>query len=198
MQDSAVAVRLEKNDVEVDMSTLSTSINDQEEVGLARGDEVASPQYGKLDVTWRDCGDSQTLTKVTGLNVDSLRLGSISILEGYGDLAKTVDGGNFTIKMVAGVAGLTLVDTSGDMCQKQHPVGTLLGLIHVSWNHAECPMKAGNQSWQVRLRLNEVIPPDLAQTTTTILARNKRGDKILCMEVFTDKHRDGRVPDVLV
>merc|ERR1712232_144928 len=200
--EQTAASPLEEARVATNLKPLSTIAHDLVEPTATKvtkvAEEVAGPMYGKLNVTWRDCGDSQTIENVTGLSLSVLKLGSISTLGGYGVLSKAVEGGNFTIKMMAGIVGITLVDVTGDMCQKQDPVGTLLDLIHINWDGVECPMEAGTRSWQVRLRLSELIPPYIAQTTTTILARSKTGEKVFCMEVSTDRYRTEYSPDVLI
>jgi len=177
-------------EVEPQSQTLHVPISDKvETIAPKVGNEVVSPEIGRLSVTWKDCGDSQTHAKITAVHPDIVKLGSITTLEGYGFLDKAFQSGNFSIKMVAGILGITLVDVSSDMCQVQKPVSTLLDLIHISWDGLECPLKAGNQSLKMRLRLNELLPPQIAQTTTTVLARSATGEKIFCLEVFTEGYR---------
>lgn len=143
-------------------------------------------KFGKLAVTYKDCGDANTHGKISTVTPGSLRVGSIDTIEGTGTIDQDILAGNFSIKMVAGIMGLTLVDISGDICEKQKPFATLLGLIHINWDGLDCPLKAGRLSVKLRLRLNELIPVQLAQTTTTVLARTPTGEKIFCAEVFTD------------
>merc|ERR1712187_909685 len=106
-------------------------------------------------------------------------------LGGSALLPQDITGGNFTLKLMAGVLGLTLVDISGDLCA-QKSAATMLGLMHIAWDGVQCPLKAGNQSISVSLTLSEIIPKIIAQTTTTVVATTAQGDMIFCTEVITE------------
>jgi len=168
-------------------AVVDASVQAEEPLSIHVGDASnQTVKIGKLAVTFKDCGDANTHGKISTVTPHTLRLGSINTIEGAGVIDQDFSAGNFTIKMVAGVLGLTLVDISGDICEKQKPFATLLGLIHINWDGLDCPLKAGSLSVKLRLRLNELIPVQLAQTTTTVIARTPTGEKIFCAEVFTD------------
>merc|ERR1712187_263383 len=105
-------------------------------------------------------------------------------LGGSALLPQDIAGGKFTLKLMAGVLGLTLVDMTGDLCEHKS-AATMLGLMHIAWDGANCPLKAGNQSISVSLTLSEIIPRILAETTTTVVATTDEGDMIFCTEVIT-------------
>merc|ERR1712072_1203312 len=103
---------------------------------------------------------------------------------GTGVLPRDVTGGNFTIKLVAGVFGLTLLDFSGDLCKSYHKP-TLYDLMAITYPGLPCPLKAGDTKVHVAVGTNLLIPKLIAETTTTLLAHANDGTKLFCLEVST-------------
>lgn len=141
---------------------------------------------GDLNVIARDCkGPGKALTRVDHVSPSKLPLHGKTKIIGFAVVPKDLQGGNFTLKMVAGVLGLTLVDMTGDYCEakSQH---TLLGLMDIAWEGASCPIKAGtNVSVTVSVAISPTIPMYLADTTTTVFATSTEGETLFCLEIET-------------
>lgn len=140
---------------------------------------------GRVQVKWRDCSDGQALAKVGHYTPSSFALHGTTKLAGSAHLPTDIKGGNFTLKLMAGVLGLTLVDMSGDICEAKE-ASTMFGLMRIAWDGVHCPLPAGNQTISVSLTVSTLIPKIIAQTTTTVLATSSTGDQIFCTEVVTE------------
>merc|ERR1712050_689874 len=71
---------------------------------------------GTLKLNWKDCGDSSTHGKVTGLTPDTLTLGQKTTTTGTGTIDEAVTGGSFNIKVNAGILKQTF---TGDICAQK-------------------------------------------------------------------------------
>jgi hypothetical protein len=140
---------------------------------------------GRVQVRWRDCAEGKALAKVDHYSPSSFPLHGKTKLGGSVIVPKDIEGGNFTLKLMAGVLGLTLVDISGSICEKKSAV-TMLGLMQIAWDGVDCPVKAGNQSISVTLTLSALIPKIIAETTTTVVATALTGEQMFCAEVVTE------------
>merc|ERR1712151_1212257 len=149
-----------------------------------------------VQVKWRDCSDGKALANVGHFSPATFPLHGTTRLGGSALLPRDIAGGNFTLKLMAGVLGLTLVDISGDLCE-QKSTATMLGLMHIAWDGVHCPLKAGNQSISVSITLSELIPRILAETTTTVVATTDEGQMLFCAEVITEGKPNQQL-DVLV
>lgn len=158
---------------------------------------VSVEGIGRVQVKWRDCADGNALANIDHYTPSSFPLHGTTKLGGSAVLPKDIQGGNFTLKLMAGVLGLTLVDMSGDICEKKSAV-TMLGLMHIAWDGMDCPVKAGNQSVSVSLTLSALIPRLIAETTTTVVATSSTGDLIFCTEVVTEGQSKEPSIDIVV
>merc|ERR1712039_902857 len=165
---------------------LAVAEDSQTEVALTRSHVEG---VGRVQVKWRDCSDGKALANVGDYSPSSFPLHGTTKLGGSAILPRNITAGNFTLKLMAGVLGLTLVDMSGDLCE-QKSAATMLGLMHIAWDGVQCPLKAGNQSVSVSLTLSRIIPRIIAETTTTVVATTAEGELLFCTEVVTEGKSD--------
>jgi len=157
--------------------------------------QPASPDSGKVNpiwrhnevnLVWRDCGKPSKWVNFTEVTPDSMTIGGIKTIKASGDLSRDIDGANFQVLMSSGGFGLTLLDFSGDACNKKVGKWTLFDQIHLTWKPLTCPMQAGGQfSAELDLFVDWVIPVLIAHTTTTVLGHSTDGDEIFCLELVT-------------
>merc|ERR1719230_669078 len=149
---------------------------------------IKSP-LGSLAVSFQDCGDASTDAKVTDVEPKSLTPGSTTTISGSGHLSKDVTGGMYTLTMT-GLAGMKLLDCSGDASQQQECdiKAPLIGKVgSLVYKPVTFPIKAGDISGipQVATTLNAGLPSSLEATTTTLKVTGASGDKVICVEIFT-------------
>jgi cathepsin B len=137
---------------------------------------------GTLALTWKDCGDATTHTKISGLSPTTLTLGQKTTVTGTGAVDEALSDGTFDMKVTA--AGVKLLECSGDAgaaktCQLP------LGSGSITFEGEKFPVQAGSSSIAVDLDLSASLPSSLAKTTTTVTAQTSSGDKIFCLEVTT-------------
>merc|ERR1719230_2136175 len=149
---------------------------------------IKSP-LATLAVSFQDCGDASTDAKVTDVEPKSLTPGSTTTISGSGHLSKDVTGGSYTLTMT-GLAGMKLLDCSGDASQQQECdiKAPLIGKVgSLVYKPVTFPIKAGDISGvpQVATTLNAGLPSSLETTTTTLKVTGANGDKVICVEIFT-------------
>jgi hypothetical protein len=138
-------------------------------------------QGGTLSLNWKDCGDSSTKGKVSGLAPTSLTLGQKTRVTGSGSVTEDVSAGKVTIKAKASIISKTY---SGDVCKAQ--TFTLpLGVGSITYDGVKCPIAAGAVSVPVDVLLSSALPSSLAKAEITISATSASGDKLLCMAITT-------------
>merc|ERR1711988_2050305 len=143
-----------------------------------------SDQNGMVSLSYEDCGDSETHAKITGLSPSSVVMGRKTRITGRGILDKEITDGNFRTQTF--YSGGDLAACSGDASKKQE-CGLLGGTLgSLTFEPLSFPVKKGSSSVSVDLSLNPLIPAALAQTVTAVKASTKGGEKIFCMEVFTE------------
>eukprot|EP00451_Oxyrrhis_marina_P054662 CAMPEP_0204506352 /NCGR_PEP_ID=MMETSP0471-20130131/109203_1 /ASSEMBLY_ACC=CAM_ASM_000602 /TAXON_ID=2969 /ORGANISM="Oxyrrhis marina" /LENGTH=548 /DNA_ID=CAMNT_0051511349 /DNA_START=66 /DNA_END=1713 /DNA_ORIENTATION=- len=142
----------------------------------------AASAGGSLALTWKDCGDASTHTKISGLSPTTLTLGQKTTVTGTGALDEAVSDGTFDLKVTAG--GVKLLECSGDAGAAK-TCKLPLGSGAITFEGEQFPVQAGTSSIKVDLDLSAALPSSLARTTTTVTAQSSSGDKIFCLEVTT-------------
>lgn len=138
---------------------------------------------GEVSLTHEDCGDARTHAKITALTPASAQVGRKTRITGKGILDKDVTDGTFHVETF--FTGGDLLSCKGDAAQSQKcNLGGILGSL--TFDALSFPVKKGDASVSVDMSLNPFIPAALARTTTKVTASTKRGDKIFCMEIFTN------------
>jgi hypothetical protein len=146
-------------------------------------EEAPAMNGGSLMLTWKDCGDASTHTKITAVTPPSLPLGGKTTITGTGTLDKDVSDSTFDMK-ITGVGGIKLLDCSGDASQTK-TCKLPLGTGTMTFEGESFPVKQGTTSVKVDLSLASSLPASLQKTTTTVTAVDKAGEKIFCLEVDT-------------
>merc|ERR1711981_1340027 len=119
----------------------------------------------------------------TALTPSSVPTGKKTRITGKGMLDKDIAEGTFHAQTF--FTGGDLLSCSGDAAQsKKCNLGGILGSL--TFDALSFPVKKGDATVSVDMSLNPLIPAALAQTTTKVTASTKRGDKIFCMEIFTN------------
>jgi len=151
--------------------------------------EEADPQFGRVDLVWRDCGTSSKWTTITSVTPESMTIGGYNNLKAFGDLSRDIEAANVTVKMSSGAVGFTLMDFSGDACNGKTGQWTLLDQIHLEWHPLKCPIRAGGGfSAELRLFVDPIVPRAIAHTTTTVVVHS-HGEEVGCVEVVTQSPR---------
>jgi len=146
--------------------------------------EAPKLEGATLAVTWTDCGDADTHTKLTDLQPTTIETGATTTLTGTGNMDIDVDGATFAAVVKA--AGVKIASCSGDATQDV--VCKLpLGVGSVTVKGEAFPIKAGLSSVFVDVKVSSLIPASLASVDTHTTAVSNAGEKIFCMDVHTEK-----------
>jgi len=141
-----------------------------------------------LKLTWEDCGDSSTHTKIASFTPDTLTLGQKTTMAGTGPIDEDVtDGATFDLEMTGSLG--KLLSCKGDAsvsktCNLPLNVGSL------TFNAMQFPIKKGTETVNVDIQLSAALPSALAKTTTITTATSKGGDKLFCIKIMSDKAVD--------
>merc|ERR1712048_520201 len=121
---------------------------------------------------------------VTKLEPHSISTGKTTRVTGTGSLDKDVTGATFEAvikafgKKVASCAG----DASKDVvCKLPLSTGS------ITLKAQKFPLKKGTVSLPVDIKLKAGLPGSLAKTTTHVTAKSDKGDKLVCLDVNTEK-----------
>jgi len=136
-----------------------------------------------LALTWNDCGDETYHAKISRVTPDSLQEGSEVTISGFGDLDTDIDEGvSFTMAMEGQFTDCKGVASKGAKCNFPLDMGSIefLGLSP--------PYKAGEVPIAVDIKISNLLPATLLETTTQVTAYGATsGDLIFCMNVYTKK-----------
>merc|ERR1712151_766840 len=133
----------------------------------------------ELKLTWSDCGDSSTHTKITSFTPNSITTGQKATMTGTGNLDEDVTGANFDLEMKT-LAGK--VSCKGDASQSK-TCSLPLGVGSLTFNAMAFPIKKGTTSVSVDLSLSALLPGALAHTETKVTATATGGDELFCMDI---------------
>merc|ERR1712139_337873 len=135
---------------------------------------------GDLSLTWKDCGDASTKTKITGFSPTSITLGQKTTMTGTGDLSEAVDGATFDLTMTGAIG--QLLHCSGDASVSK-TCSLPLGSGSLTFQGMKFPISAGTVPVNVDLALSAALPGPLTKTKTITKATAKNGDELFCMEI---------------
>merc|ERR1719326_2394408 len=156
--------------------------NCESDMGTAAMDEfIAEPQASasQLKLTWNDCGDSSTHTKITGFSPSAITTGQTATMAGTGNLDEDVSGANFDLEMNT-LAGA--ISCKGDASESK-TCNLPLGTGSLTFDAMTFPIKKGSTSVSVDLSLSAMLPGALAHTETKVTATATDGDKLFCMDI---------------
>lgn len=141
-------------------------------------------QSTNINLGWSDCGDSSTHAKVTKLEPHSISTGKTTRVTGTGALDKDVTGATF--ETVIKAFGKTVANCGGD-ASKDVVCKLPLSTGEITLKAQKFPMKKGAVSLPVDIKLKAGLPPSLAKTSTHVTATSDKGEKLVCMDINTEK-----------
>jgi len=149
---------------------------------------------GTLDLTWKDCGDSESHVKISDLSPKTLTIGRTTTITGTGVVDEDVVDGTFKAHMGL-TAGLTLLECSGDASQRKK-CSFPLNTGSLTFDGISLPLKPGKQDISLDLVISRLIPSSLVKTNTNLVAVSSSGQQIFCINVFTGKasEENGNIP----
>merc|ERR1712151_224845 len=143
-------------------------------------DELAAlATASQLKLTWSDCGDSSTHTKITSFTPSSITTGQKATMTGTGNLDEDVTGASFDLEMKTAVG---TVSCKGDASQSK-TCSLPLKVGSLTFEPMSFPIKKGSTSVKVDLSLVGALPGMLAKTDTTVTAIASNGDKLFCLNI---------------
>merc|ERR1712032_80899 len=136
---------------------------------------------GILDVTWSDCGAGDALVTVDSLEPKQIYQGQNTKFIGKGMLPMDIEEDDITFDMKLKVQ---LVDCSGK-ASKGAKCNLPLDLGYLKFAPLDVPVKAGETSISVDLKLSSLVPSSLVDSTTHVTAKTQSGDDVFCLNVLT-------------
>merc|ERR1712151_4500 len=140
---------------------------------------VGAASGAELKLTWSDCGDSSTHTKITGFTPSTITTGQKATMTGTGNLDEDVTGASFDLEMKTAVG---TVSCKGDASQSK-TCSLPLRVGSLTFEPMSLPIKKGSTSVKVDLGLVALLPGILAKTDTTVTATASNGDKLFCLNI---------------
>merc|ERR1711959_598563 len=148
--------------------------------GTAAALIVGAATAKDLSLTWKDCGDASTKTKITGFSPTSITLGQKTTMTGTGDLSEAVEGASFDLTMTGAIG--QLLHCSGDASVSK-TCSLPLGSGSLTFEGMTFPISVGTVPVSVTLDLSAALPGPLTKTKTIAKATAKNGDDLFCMEI---------------
>lgn len=145
---------------------------------------IASATATELSLSWKDCGEASTKTKITSFSPSSITLGQKTTMTGKGDLSEEVSGANFDLTMT-GTLG-QLLHCAGDASVSK-TCNLPLGAGSLTFEAMEFPIASGSVPVKVDISLSSALPASLAKTKTITKATAKNGDDLFCIEIESAK-----------
>jgi hypothetical protein len=149
-----------------------------------------SVESGIVPLSYEDCGDSQTRTRVTGMYPTSAKRGVTTRIVLKGSVDKDIASSKGSYKLVSRWSHGDFADCSGDAAESKKchmnlfsPLLPVLGSIE--FNAMRFPIQKGPMSVNLDLWLNPLIPTPWAETTTRVMGSTKRGEVFFCVDIAT-------------
>merc|ERR1719199_1579374 len=110
---------------------------------------VGAANAAELKLTWSDCGDSSTHTKITGFSPGTITTGQKATMTGTGNLDEDISAATFDLEMKTAVA---TISCKGDASQSK-TCNLPLGTGSLTFDAITFPMKKGKSAISVELSL---------------------------------------------
>merc|ERR1719169_174300 len=147
---------------------------------VTAGALVAAAAATDLTLTWSDCGDASTKTKISAFKPSSLTLGQKTTMTGTGALSEDVAGANFDLEMTGAIG--KLVSCQGDASAAK-TCSLPLGTGSLTFDAMTFPLKTGSTDVNVDISLSATVPASLQTTDTKCTSTASNGDKLFCIEI---------------
>jgi hypothetical protein len=143
-----------------------------------------SENGSKLDLTWSDCGDADTKSRIHALTTspltDQVQEGGTNTITGTGTLIEDVEE---DIQFESSMR-VKFVEVSGDAAREKKK-NFPLDLGSITFDGIPSPIPAGDQDISVTVSLGKLVPDSVAITTTHVTAQTASGKKLFCLDVNT-------------
>jgi len=153
-------------------------------------DGIDAAGSNNLGLTWSDCGDTSTKTKITAFSPNALTLGQKIAMVGTGSLSEDVAGADYDLEMTGAIG--KLLSCKGDASTSK-TCSLPLGVGTLSFEAMTFPLKAGATAVNVDILLKPFVPRALQTTTTRATAIAKNGDKLFCIEIKSAPTQDAQL-----
>lgn len=136
---------------------------------------------GILDVTWSDCGGDDALVTVDSLTPSQIKQGQQTTFIGKGPLPVDIeeDDIEFTMKLKVQLIDCNGSAASGKKCNLP------LNLGYMEFKGIPSPVPAGDTAISVDMKLSNLIPSAIVDSTTHVTAKTKSGENVFCLNVLT-------------
>jgi hypothetical protein len=145
---------------------------------------------GILDVTWSDCGDAHdALVIVDTLEPNQIKQGEKTVFIGKGDLPMDIEEDDITFHMKLKVQ---LLDCNGKASETKK-CKLPLDLGFMEFQGIPTPILAGDTAINVDMKLSNLIPSAIVDSTTHVTAKTASGENVFCVNVITTPTQDDAV-----
>jgi len=138
---------------------------------------------GSLKLTWSDCGAKHA--KTTDVQPASIALGAETEITGKGAVDEDVSAGSFDAEVKAG-GGLIDQHFTGDICTAK-TFDLPLGIGKLSWEGVSCPLKKGDASIKMKVKLASALPAAAAKSDIKLTSKDQNGEDLLCVAIHMEK-----------
>jgi hypothetical protein len=138
--------------------------------------------YNLLDVTWSDCGgEKDALVTVDDLTPNEIKEGEKTVFIGKGLLPMDIEEDDITFDMKLKV---TLLHCAGVASQTKK-CNLPLDLGYMEFEGIPSPVPAGDTAISVNMKLSNLVPSELVDSTTHVTAKTAGGENVFCLNVLT-------------
>jgi len=136
---------------------------------------------GILDVTWSDCGGDDAMVTVDSLTPNQIKQGTKTTFIGKGQLPADIeeDDITFNMKLKVQLLDCTGKAASGKKCNLP------LNLGYMEFKGIPSPVSAGDTAISVDMKLSNLIPSAVVDSTTHVTAKTQSGENVFCLNVLT-------------
>merc|ERR1712137_1278242 len=146
------------------------------------GIAAATASADTLSITFQDFGGARA--KVSDVSPTSIETGTTSAVVGTGDLSEDVTGASFDTTIKA--SGVTVASCNGD-ASKDVVCKLPLGVGAITLKATTFRLKAGTVKINTEVQLSALVPASLASTDIHIEGTADNGDKLVCLDLHTQK-----------
>jgi len=138
--------------------------------------------FNQLGVTWEDCSEEAgALVPVSSLTPDTIKEGQLTKFIGKGMLPEDIELDDVVFDMKLKVQ---LIDCKGSAF-KTTKCNLPLALGYMEFQGIPNPVPAGETAISVDMKLSNLIPSAIVDSTTHVVANTASGAPVFCLDVYT-------------
>jgi len=138
--------------------------------------------YNTLGVTWEDCSsETDALVVVDSLSPGEIHEGELTKFVGKGLLPEDMEDDDVTFDMKLKVQLIDCVGSAYETKKCKLP----LDLGYMEFQGIQSPVPAGETAISVDMKLSNLIPSAIVDSTTHVVAKTGSGAPVFCLDVFT-------------